>query len=198
MFIKRILTASLVSMAVGSSFAGLINAAASVNGGVASGSTQYTASDGASNAIDGNEGGNYYVDHIYHSNPITTAFVQSAFSGVFNIVSVRLFNRTDCCSDRINTFDVSLWLNGSEVWSQNQQTFVQDTTTGTSISGVISGETFKVPGVNADTVMVRLDGTNYLQVAELEAWGNKQAVPEPMPLALLAFGGIYFAFKHRK
>ena len=69
------------------------------NGATASAPDQYSGGSGPANAIDGNTGGNYYTDGIYHSagypGSLTVTLAAPA-----NLSSLTLYGRTDCCTDR--------------------------------------------------------------------------------------------------
>ncbi len=81
---------------------GAVNVAAAANGGTASGSAEYQNNGFATpdKAIDGNTGGNYYSDTIYHSG--TTGgdqFLQVLFAPT-TLASLTIYGRTDCCHNR--------------------------------------------------------------------------------------------------
>ena len=69
------------------------------NGATASALDQYASNSGPANAIDGDTGGNYYSDGIYHSagypNLLTVTLAAPA-----NLSSLTLYGRTDCCGSR--------------------------------------------------------------------------------------------------
>ena len=79
---------------------GALNVAASANGGVASGSSVYAAYSTPDKAIDGNIGGNYYSDTIFHSaGGGSGEFLDVTFAAA-NLSSLSIFGRTDCCGAR--------------------------------------------------------------------------------------------------
>lgn len=69
------------------------------NGATATAPDQYSSISGPANAIDGNTGGNYYTDFIYHSagypNSLTVTLAAPS-----DLSSLTLFGRTDCCGAR--------------------------------------------------------------------------------------------------
>lgn len=156
------------------------NFAAAANGGVATqSSTGFSGPAGRAN--DGNRSGNWSSNSVSHTNSEFGAWWEVAFASVQEINQILIFNRTDCCSNRIDTFSVRLYdSGGSEVWSDTNNTFTP-TITGTNLSGM----QIDAPGVLAKRLRVQLDGTNYLHVAEVEAYN---VVPEPATLAALAAG----------
>ncbi len=81
---------------------GSVNVAASANGGTATGSAEYQNNGFATpdKAIDGNTGGGYGTDLIYHSG--TTGgdqFLQIDFAST-TLASLTIYGRTDCCHER--------------------------------------------------------------------------------------------------
>ena len=69
------------------------------NGATASAPDQYASNSGPVNAIDGNTGGNYYSDGIYHSAGYPGSLTVS-LAAPANLSSLTLYGRTDCCSYR--------------------------------------------------------------------------------------------------
>ncbi len=79
---------------------GAFNVAASANGGVASGSSVYAGFSTPDKAIDGNTGGDYYTDTIFHSaGGGSGEFLDVTFAAA-NLSSLSIFGRTDCCGAR--------------------------------------------------------------------------------------------------
>lgn len=88
---------------------GSVNVAAAVNGGTASAPDSYDAFSTADKAIDGNAGGGYYTDTIYHSlGTGASAELTVNFAAPTTLQSLTLYGRTDCCSDR-DVFTVSIF-----------------------------------------------------------------------------------------
>ena len=160
------------------------NVAASFNGGVASQSGTDFGGD-ASRANDGNRNGNYGNASVSHTgdgfgNATFGPSWQVALGGGINSLdTVQVFNRTDCCADRITPFQVDVLRQGNVVKSFTNQTFTAD------ITGVdVSGMTFQLGGVMGDTVKVSLPGrTQFLHLAEVEANNLEN-------LALASNGGV--------
>ncbi len=162
-----------------------VNYAASANGGVASQSSVWNAANTPEKGNDGNRDGDYNAGSMMHTNSEFGAWYKIDFASATSISQINVFNRTDSFSDRLSPFTVSLSLNGNPVWSATNQTFAEDIT---DPNPTVSGMSFSMPDVLADSVMVQLDRTEYLHLAELEAIGT---VPEPASfLALMAGAGI--------
>ena len=81
---------------------GAVNVAAAANGGVATASgPTYDAFASADKAIDGNTGGGYYTDTIYHpASSDGGQFLQVDFAAPSTLSSLTIFGRADCCHDR--------------------------------------------------------------------------------------------------
>jgi hypothetical protein len=167
-----------------------VNVAGSANGGVASQSSLY--SFGTSDkGNDGNRDGRWDSMSVMHTQFESGAWYKIDFATATDISQVNVFNRTDSWIERLSPFSVSLSLNGNQVWSATNQTFNQNINDGNQFA---SGMSFMVPSVFADSVMVKLDRTEWLHVAELEAIS---AVPEPGTLSVLAIGAV-FLMRRRK
>jgi hypothetical protein len=98
-------------------FSGATNVALATNGGSAAATSVYAAGvSTAAKAIDGNTGGNYYTDTIYHGGAGNgTDVLTISFAGA-NLTSFSVFGRTDCCNER-DTYTYTLF-NGANVVGQ--------------------------------------------------------------------------------
>ncbi len=161
------------------------NVAASANGGVASQSSVWNAANTPDKGNDGNRNGIYAAGSMMHTNSEFGAWYKIDFATATSISQVNVFNRTESESGRLSPFTVSLSLNGSVVWSATNQTFAQNIS---DPNPNVSGMSFSMSNILADSVKVQLDRTNYLHLAELEAY---EVVPEPASfLALMAGVGV--------
>ena len=121
-------------------------------------STGYSGS--ASRAIDGNTNGRYNNGSVTHTaNSDGSPWWQVDLGTTKNIGEIRLFNRTDCCSNRLSNFTVSV-LNNS-----GTTTFSQTFTTQPSPSLTIDAG-----GASGSTVRVALNVNNRLSLAEVEVY----------------------------
>lgn len=167
------------------------NVAASANGGVGSQSSVWAAQATPDKGNDGNRDGRWSSQSVMHTNFEAGAWYRVAFASPSAISQVNVFNRTDSFMGRLNPFTVSLSLSGNTVWSATNQTFAQNINDGNPFA---SGMSFNTSSVLADSVMVQLDETNYLHLAEVEAF---DAVPEPA--TMIAFGtGIALLVRRRR
>jgi len=171
MIIGALLCASIVPYSVN---AALVNLATA---GTASQSS--TGWGGVANrAIDGDTNGNYWGGSVSHTLYNKGAWWTVDLGTVNNIQQIDIWNRTDCCANRLTNFTVSV-LNSTfnSVWSQ-------------VFSGTASThEIFNViGGINGQFVKVQLNGTNYLQLAEVQVFGSPSAVPVPAAVWLMGSG----------
>jgi hypothetical protein len=134
-------------------------------------SSDYGPATGASKAVDGNTDGNFFHGSVTHTNLDANAWWQVDLGTSATISSILIWNRTDCCSDRLSDY----WVFVSDkplptgtpqnlskmpgIWFSNQKTYPKPSIT--------------IP-VNAQGryVRVQLSGTNYLSLAEVRVFGT--------------------------
>jgi hypothetical protein len=183
-FTLRLARTSVLALAFASAAFSMaqMNVAASANGGVASQSSVYTPDNTAEKGNDGNRDGRYDSLSMMHTQYESEAWYKVNFATPTTISQVNVFNRTDSFSERLSPFTVSLSLNGNVVWSASNQSFIQNINDGNPF---VAGMSFTTNSVLADSVMVKLDRTEWLHLAELEA---VSAVPEPATMTALIAG----------
>jgi hypothetical protein len=137
----------------------------------------------AARAIDGNTDGNYGSNSVTHTNSDTNAFWEVNLGKDFGVDEVILFNRTDCCGDRLSNFRVSIFNDGNEVYGEN-------------FLGIAPTQLrFDVPNLVGDRVRVQLNGTNFLSLAEVQVFGAE--IPEPTT-GLLGLIGVAALARRRR
>src|ERR1700736_1381848 len=132
----------------------------------------YGSITGASSAVDGNTDGNFGNGSVTHTNADANAWWQVDLGTSATITSITIWNRTDCCSDRLNDYwvfvsntpfgptDTPATLQGrAGTWSIHQIGYPNPSTT---------------IAVNAAGryVRVQLSGTNPLSLAEVQVFGS--------------------------
>jgi Domain of unknown function (DUF1929)/F5/8 type C domain len=141
-------------------------------------STLYTT---AAAAVDGNTNGNFGSSSVTHTDSTFQPWWQVDLGTSQNLDTIRLWNRTDCCADRLSNFYVLV----------SDQPFVStNLTTTLNQAGVSSYYTPGQAGVSHTIsvgrtgryVRVQLAGTNFLSLAEVQVFGSgkinvAQAVP---------------------
>lgn len=109
-------------------------------------------------ATDGNRDGNFYANSVSHTNFDTNAFWQVDLGSIQEIARVAIFNRTDCCGDRLANFNLRVSNDGVS-W-----------TTVAGFTGTPPSRVDFALSTSGRFVQVRLQGANYLQLAEVEVY----------------------------
>jgi hypothetical protein len=136
-----------------------------------------------SRAVDGNTSGVWANNSVTHTLSAAQSWWQVDLGASFIIDSIRVWNRTDCCSDRLTNFDVMLGLDGT-TWPSITNYATQG---GTPTK-------FFYNGYVARYVKVQLRGTNILSLAEVEVFGRavgglpKQAMGAMLTSPIASFG----------
>src|SRR5205085_12401854 len=129
----------------------------------------------ASSAVDGNTDGNFSHGSVTHTGLDANAWWQVDLGAVASISSVVIWNRTDCCWDRLSdywVFDSNTPFSATDTpatlqvragtWNNHQTSFPNPSTT-------------IAPNVQGRYVRVQLNGTNYLSLAEVQVFGTFSA-----------------------
>jgi alpha-L-fucosidase 2 len=131
-----------------------------VNGSASQNSTAH--SGAASRAIDGNTSGTWSQGSVTHTSGGVGDSWQVELDADYDITSINIHNRSDCCSERLSDYVVSvLDANSNELWSSTQTTSAGNPTTIT------------VPEVsNARIIQVTQNLDEPLSLAEVEVFGT--------------------------
>jgi hypothetical protein len=143
----------------------------------------------AKNAIDGNTDGNIYNGSVTHTYEEYQPWWQVDLLNMSEIDQIVIWNRTDSCSYRLSNFNVSVISpNNTIVWTDNYFTTggYPDPYSIIDLPDNIFGQIVKV----------RLNGAEYLSLAEVQVFGTP--VPEPATMLLLGSGLIGLAGYGRK
>ena len=125
-------------------------------------------------AIDGNTNGSWGAGSVTHTDGTTANnWWQVELGSDMPIEDVVLYNRSDCCGERLSNFRLSVFDGGEEVHGQNL--FVGS-------GSVPQGGDLRVPipeGTVGDRVRVQLlgknnDGGGQVSLAEAQVWGQEQ------------------------
>jgi hypothetical protein len=140
------------------------------------------------NAVDGITDGNFWGGSITHTALDRNPWWYVDLGETFDISSIVLWNRTDCCQERLSNFFIAILADGAAdigaldapvVWSMN-------------VSNAAGTKSYFMPppGTQGRYVKVQLDDhADYLSLAEVQVFGRPVSVtPEPGTLALLAGG----------
>lgn len=126
-------------------------------------------------AIDGNTDGDFFHGSVTHTNYDYQAWWMVNLLATYYIYEINIWNRTDAAPERLSDFNVSvLDIYGNTVWQSNYAD-PPNPSLHISLPGNITGHFVKV----------RLNGTNYLSLAEVQVYGDTSPRPRPAILSLL-------------
>jgi hypothetical protein len=127
----------------------------------------------AGRAVDSVTDGNWGNSSVTHTNSEANAWWQADLGSSFLVDSLTVWNRTDCCGDRLSDYWVFIsdtpflpsdtsasLLIRVNTWNNHQ---ISPPNPSTNITGI---------GVRGQYVRVQLSGTNYLSLAEVEIFGS--------------------------
>lgn len=136
----------------------------------------------AARAVDGNQNGAYDLRSVSHTNSDGQAWWQVDLGAIANIRQIQLWNRTDCCGDRLSNFHVFVSDTpfASTVLSATR---TQPGVTDLAFPGVASSTALFNVNRTGRYVRVQLEGTGHLQLAEVEVLGT--LLPNRAPTATL-------------
>ena len=97
-----------------------VNVSAASAGATASANDVYDPNmSTADKAIDGNTGGNYSTDTIYHGQAAGSSTLTITLAGPSSLSSLTIFGRTDCCQQR-DLYNVSIFGTGGSLLFSGQ------------------------------------------------------------------------------
>ncbi|HEX6272829.1 MAG TPA: discoidin domain-containing protein [Polyangiaceae bacterium] len=111
-----------------------------------------------SRAVDGNASGEWAENSVTHSDFRSQPWWQVDLGSSQWVTAIDIFNRADCCAERLTNFNVMTSPDGSS-W------------TTTNVPGTGGRPTNVTVNRQARYVKVQLVGTNYLSLAEVFVWG---------------------------
>ena len=116
----------------------------------------------ADKAVDGLVDGQWDVRSTTHTNHEAKPWWEVDLGKDEIIYGVAVYNRLDCCGDRLQNFDVSLTDASGQVTK----------TTHFGVGVLVTYPVHIPNGVVARKVKVQLRGTNSMQLAEVEVWAG--------------------------
>jgi hypothetical protein len=145
------------------------------SGNLAAGQSAAQSSEGwggvPSRAVDGNTSGDWNVGSVTHTQVENHAWWQTDLGGARIINSVQLWNRTDCCSERLANFYVLVSdapFNSTDL----QTTLNQPGVSAYYTAGQGGSPTTVVVNRTGRYVRVQLGGSDILSLAEVQVWGR--------------------------
>lgn len=127
-------------------------------------------------AVDGNTNGNYNACSLSVTNSEAQPWWQVDLGAVSSISNIEIWNRTDCCSNRLSNFYVFV----SDVPFQSTNLSTALTQVGVShyyTSGQAGTQTTITVNRSGRYVRIQLTGTDYLQLAEVKVMGGTLLTP---------------------
>ena len=134
-----------------------------------SASQSSTGNGGSANrAVDGNRGGVYNDNSVTHTISGSDPWWRVDLGAKYDLTHLRIYNRTDCCSARLDGAKVYV----GNVDSNDPNDYLEVATLGSDYEQLVSGVT-----ANGRYIMVALTGEDrILSLAELEAYGSLSPV----------------------
>jgi cytochrome c peroxidase len=131
-----------------------------------------TANSGAAaRAIDGKTNGAYNNNSVTHTNYSTNAWWQVNLGASYAINSITLWNRTDCCANRLSNFYV--FVSANDITGRSYSSLLNDSSVWRyQVTGQAPTKLHIPANVNGRYVRVQLAGANYLSLAEVQVWAR--------------------------
>ena len=129
----------------------------------------------APHGVDGNTNGNYGSNSVTHSDTNTNPFLNVNLGDSFSISSVDLWNRTDCCGDRMRDIRVQILdAAGAVIW-QNPSLINPGNVLGSPTKITVDVVALSGGLVTGNQVRVVLEGTGeIINIAEVQVWATSQ------------------------
>ena len=129
-----------------------------------------TAYDGApTRAVDGNTNGNWSGSSLTHTDYQSNAWWQVDLGAVANLAQITLWNRTDCCAERLSNF--YLFVSTTDMAGRSYSDLLNDSSVWRQHTPGQAPTQLTIPAaVNGRYVRVQLAGGNYLSLAEVQVW----------------------------
>jgi len=117
-------------------------------------------------AVDGDINGNYFDGSVTATNDFLQpgSWWKVDLLGIFDIETIEIFNRQDCCSSRLSDFIVTIYNQGEEVWTYQNPPGIPPYRT-----------IIDVPNIKGNEVKVSLPEENggFLSLAEVIVQGQE-------------------------
>jgi len=141
----------------------------------------------AERAVDGNREGNYWANSVTHTNNAPNEWWEVDLGSRKQLTEIKLWNRTDCCSERLSNLYVMV---SDHPFSGNslQQALNDPAIWKHHLAGQAGRETSIPVSAQGRYVRIQLAGQNWLSLAEVEVFGRETAGAMP-PSARYASDG---------
>ncbi|GAB4202432.1 MAG: hypothetical protein OHK0022_25620 [Roseiflexaceae bacterium] len=137
----------------------------------------------ASRAVDGYVYGAYGAGSVTHTTGSAQEWWQVDLGGVYPIDTIDVWNRTDCCAERLNNFYV--FVSDTPFPTNDHNQLRQITTIGsTFVAGIAAQRTSLPINRTGRYVRVALANSGVISLAEVQVWSNRRtplvAAKEPV------------------
>ncbi len=127
-------------------------------------------------AVDGDTNGDHFADSVTHTSNGPGEWWQVDLGGTFDIREIVIWNRTDCCAERLH--DVLVLVSADPF----PPTAVSEPTGWSAVIPGVADQETRIPvEVRGRYVRVQQTVAEYLSLAEVEVWSSLGPVPSPMP-----------------
>lgn len=141
-------------------------------------STPYGSAGGASAAVDGDTNGDWNGGSVSHTDT-SAPWWQVDLGGVYDVSMIRIWNRTDCCRERLRGFHIMASESPIDASDPGGRAFVA----GPQSFGDENSKEFRAASpVRARYVRIFLDHDDYLSLAEVEVFGASSGGGEQVPI----------------
>lgn len=126
----------------------------------------------ASSAVDGNTDGNFFNGSVTHTTSMNYPWWKVDLGADYQIDEIRIWNRTDCCAERLNNVSVTVFdANNAIQWRQD--TFPSAAATNPIIIPLnVTGKLVQL--------VINKEEAEYLSLAEVEVFGSSLGKPVPV------------------
>ncbi len=141
--------------------------------------------------VDGNTDGTYGAASVTHTRFETNPWWQVDLGADNAISTVVLWNRTDCCAERLSNFYV--FVSSTDLAGRSLDSILSDAAVWRTQTPNQAPTSLSLPvGATGRYVRVQLAGSNYLQLAEVQVFGDiaavasvvtESAITSPSPVA---------------
>jgi len=124
----------------------------------------------ASQAIDGNNNGDFEAFTMAHTDSAAEAWWEIDLGSRYELSRIEIFNRTDCCAESLQNFHVLISdapFGSTSLATTQAQPGVLDI----APSGIAPPRSILAVGRSGRFVRIQLENTDYLQLAEVEIYG---------------------------
>lgn len=136
----------------------------SVNIAKGKSASQFSPQNAAGKAVDGFTDGNYYNGSVTHTNQGPNPWWEVDLGAVYDISTIKLYNRTDCCDNRLNGFTILV-----------SETRFTDNSGGSAFASNVPFDANPIRtflgSSRGQYVRIYLNNPGYLSLAEVEIFG---------------------------